>query len=154
MKRIIVIIVSALLLAGVILGIVFGVKACKEKKAEDGNKQVHIEYLQDEYVVGDTAIVRVVVFSDIEFKSIKYALNNGAEVDMVSKTGESKDHDMYKAGNGKYYIDTQVEIIDISSLTVGDYSVRFYSYDAENTRYVLNTSPIYFEIVASTSNVA
>ena len=113
----------------VVFGVIFGVKACKENKNNvDGNKQVTIEYLQDEYNAGDTAIVRVIVFSDIEFKSIKYAINNGVEVDMGVKTGESKNHDAFKNGYGKYYIDTQVELLDISALTTGDYSIRFYTY--------------------------
>ena len=153
MKRWLIIVISAILLAGVVFGVIFGVKACKENKNNvDGNKQVTIEYLQDEYNVGDAAIVRVIVFSDIEFKSIKYAINNGVEVDMSVKTGESKNHDAFKNGYGKYYIDTQVELLDISALTTGDYSIRFYTYDAENTRYVLNTTPIYFQVVAT--NVA
>ena len=153
MKRWLIIVISAILLAGVVFGVIFGVKACKENKNNvDGNKQVTIEYLQDEYNAGDTAIVRVIVFSDIEFKSIKYAINNGVEVDMGVKTGESKNHDAFKNGYGKYYIDTQVELLDISALTTGDYSIRFYTYDAENTRYVLNTTPIYFQVVAA--NVA
>ena len=149
MKKILIIVISAILLALGIWGVVALAKTVNNKKAEA--KTFTCMYLDDKYVEGDTIIFRVVYFSDIEITSVKYTIDNSAEKSTTVVTGEAKDHENY-AGKGKYYVDTKVEIIPSEDLSIGKHLVDFYGYDGEDTRYVFNKDFIVFEIVAQTQN--
>lgn len=150
MKKIIIAILSTLLLVGIVGGTVWGVTSCNKKKDEDTSiKNVQIMYLNDEVAQGDLQTFRIVVFSDVKLSAITYKLNNGSEISTTVKTGESKEHEMYKAGSGKYYVDTQVETIATSSLTLGKQMFEAFAYDEEGTRYILSNEVTIFEVVAS-----
>ena len=107
--------------------------------------------MEDEIAQGDMQLFKIVAFSDVKLTAIVYKLNNGSEVSTTVKTGESKEHDEYKVGVGKYYIDTGVEIIQTGSLSIGSQIFEAFAYDEEGTRYILSTEPVIFKVVAAST---
>lgn len=148
MKKILIGILIALLAIGGTIGVIFGVKACKENKENVHNITCDITLLEDSYAKGDLVMFKVIVTADVELTSLSYRLNNGDAVSMKVKTGESKDLDE-KVGDGKYYIEANVEMIDTADMTEGYYNIVFQSGDAEGTTYKV-AGPFMFELVAVT----
>lgn len=150
MKKALIIIISIVLLACIIGGIVWGVSSCKKAK-EESPVNVNLTLMEDEIAQGDMQLFKIVAFSDVKLTAIVYKLNNGSEVSTTVKTGESKEHDEYKVGVGKYYIDTGVEIIQTGSLSIGSQIFEAFAYDEEGTRYILSTEPVIFKVVAAST---
>ena len=114
---------------------------------------VHIEYLEDrnEYTKGQLIVYSIYAFSDIEFKQIKYSINNASEVNLTCKTGNTSDHKKKHDGAGKYYIDAGGQAISTDNLDAGNYVITFYGYDVNNTRYELTPNAIPFKIIPGTN---
>lgn len=149
MKRWIIIIISILLAVGIGFGVFFGIKSCNDKDASNPNKtEYEISLISDSYAVGDTVVYRVLVCSDVQMERMVYVLNNGEEQTITCKTGESKDA-KDTVGKGKYFIDTDTEVLDSTSMTAGYYTLVFYTYDAEGTRYAINADPVIFKLTVS-----
>ena len=117
-----------------VLGISIGVKSCSKEEDNKNNITAQVTLLEDEYAISDIAMFRYVLTSDVELTKMTYVLNNGTEVIMTVKTGESSELEDAE-GSGKYYIDTGVEMINTADMTAGNYVIEAYAYDAENTRY-------------------
>lgn len=145
MKKILSIILAAVVIVGVALGVFFGVKSCSNTDANGTTYKV--SHIKDEYDVGDNLVVRVLVTSDVEMTKMTYVLNNGTETAFTVKHGESKDAED-TVGKGKYYIDTDVVIIDTSEMSAGWYTLVIYTYDANQSRYVVTAKPIIFKLNA------
>ena len=154
MKRWIIIIVAALAVIGIGLGIFFGVRAANNNNKVDDAKNTSIMYLQDKdtFAAGENVVVRIIKSSDKQMTKVAYSLDAGAEVDFSCTTGESKDV-KETVGNGKYTVDTGIELISTAELSAGWHTIVFYSYDAEDTRYVITSTPILF-YVSGTSTAA
>lgn len=149
MKKFIAILLSIILIGGIVTGIVFGVKACNDKKADGNNTVSEMLMLKDEYTVGDKIIFDFYVYSDVQFKSITYSLNNGTEQSITgATTGESTAHEHYRKG-GKYFIDTGATIIETDDMTAGYYTLVFYCADAENVKYQVPSKPYLIKLKAA-----
>ena len=150
MKKVLAVILAIILIGGIVTGIVFGVKACKEKEDPAGNNTVsNMLMLKDEYTVGENIIFDFIVFSDVQFKTITYSLNNQSEQSITgATTGESANHDQYRRG-GKYFIDTGAQIIDTSDMAAGYYTLIFYCSDAENAKYQVPSKPYLIKLNAA-----
>lgn len=134
MKKFLIILLCVILAVGAGLGIFFIVRAANNKK-DTNNTSANMKLLQDEYVIGEKIIFDYFVFSDVQYKRITYSLNNGSEQTLTGfKTGESKEHEEYRSGSGKYYIDTMAQIIDTTEMDAGYYTLVFYVYDADEAR--------------------
>ena len=148
MKKVLLWILIAVLAVGAGVGIYFGVKAIKDKNSEE--IAVKVEYFEDTYVVGDSIVYRVLVNDAKEHVRMTYSINNGEEVEITSTHGEVKE-DKHKVNNAKYYIDSGNEILDSTDLGAGTYIVKFYVYDSAETRTVVPTDTIMFEIKTATA---
>ena len=148
MKRWIFIVIAAVILIGAVLGIVLGVKSCKDKKESVATNAYKIYYLQDKYQVGETIVLRVNLTSDKQITAISYVVNNGEERSFTIDYGESKNASE-KIGSGKYYADTGTEILPTDQLGEGWYTFMFYATEADGTRHVLTKEPKLIQIVAS-----
>lgn len=133
MKKFWIILLCVILAVGAGLGIFFIVRAVNGKG--ENNTTANMKMLQEEYVIGENIIFDYYVFSDVQYSRISYSLNNGSEQSITgAKTGESKDHEEYRSGAGKYYIDTMAQIIDTSEMDAGYYVLVFYVYDEAEAR--------------------
>lgn len=150
-KSVLVAILSAILAAVVAVGAMFLYFDFNKKKTNI-KFSCSIDYLQSEYTVGDEIIYRFVVYSDIELKTLKYKLANGAEqtVDNV-KFGQTKELSEVKGEVGKYFADTKVQIIQTTELPDGYYTLVFFGYDQDNTRYEITSEPYSFKLVAASA---
>lgn len=153
MKKIIIIIVAALIVVGGTLGIIFGVRSCNNKKAENVNNTVeHVQMLKQEYKKGEKIIFNFYVYSDVEFVSISFKLNNGSEQSVSgATTGESADHENYDGKGGKFYIETGAQVVDSADLELGWYTVIFECKAKDGATYKVPATPYMFEVVAPTT---
>lgn len=125
------------------LGIAIGVKSCSDKTTENKNNiTAEVSLLDEKYAIGDIVMFRYVVTSDVELTKMTYVLNNGTEVVMTVKTGEASELED-KVGSGKYYIDTGVEMINTEDMTAGNYVIKAYAFDAEETRYDFDVAHVF-----------
>ena len=150
MKKVIIGILIVVVLALASVGIVIGVRSCKDKV--DGKNVIQSErtLIESKYAIGDIAMFRIRATSDVEMTRMTYKLNNGNEVELTVKTGLSEDmEDSF--GKGKYFIDTGVEMIDTATMTAGNYVIAWYIYDADETRYDF-TERFVFEVAAVQTN--
>lgn len=154
MKRWIIIIVAALTVIGIGLGIFFGVRAANNNNKVDDAKNTSIMYLQDKdtFAAGEDVVVRIIKSSDKQMTKIAYSIDAGVEKDFTCTTGESKDA-KESVGNGKYTVDTGIELISTAELSAGWHTFMAWTYDAEDTRYVITSTPILF-YVSGTSTAA
>ena len=146
MKKFFIGLLIVIIILGAALGIVLGVKSCNKN---ENNIESEFSLFEEKYAIGDIVMFRYVVTSDVELTRIVYVLNNGSEVEMTVKTGLTKDLEN-APGDGKYYIDTGIEMIDTESMTVGNYVVKAYAYDADENKYNFDT-PHVFELVAAST---
>ncbi len=154
MKRFLVILVSLLVALAIGLGVFFVVDSCQNKKDDGENKHnvaFEQEFLEETYAQGDLIMLRGIATADVEFTGMTYTINNASEVSMTVKSGESADVEDELPGNGKFYVDSGIEMIDTTDMEVGYYVLAFYAQDEDGTRYKLG-EPQIFEIVASTNN--
>ena len=151
MKKIIIILLAVLLAAGATIGIVFGVKSCNNKVGEN-NTVENVQMLKDEYKKGEKIIFNFYAYSDVEFISISFKLNNGSETTISgATTGESSEHENYQGKGGKYFIETGAQIIESSDLELGWYTLVFECKAKDGATYKIPTTPYMFEIVAPTT---
>lgn len=147
MKKLLSIILAAVVIVGVALGVFFGVKSCSNSTDANGTTY-KVSHIKESYNIGDNLVVRVLSTSDVEMTKMTYVLNNGTETAFAdAKHGESKDAEE-TVGKGKYYIDTDVVIIDTSEMSEGWYTFVIYTYDANQSRYVITAKPIIFKLNA------
>lgn len=153
MKKIIVIIVAVLLVVGSTLGIIFGVRSCNKKKSENINNTVeHVQMLKQEYKKGEKIIFNFYVYSDVEFVSISFKLNNGSEQAISGAiSGESADHENYNGKGGKYFIETGAQIVESADLELGWYTIIFECKAKDGATYKVPTVPYMFEVIAPTT---
>lgn len=128
MKKILITVLIVLLSAGAIIGAGFGINACVQEKKKSGGIYKTISYIEEEYSADDTMVFKVVAQSDKAITAVKYTIDNGTETAVTSKTGETKNNDGLKERNGAYYLDSGIEIVDISELTAGTHVATFYLY--------------------------
>ncbi len=148
MKKIIIFILIALIAVGVGFGVYALVSKNNTYKDNKDNLTARIDLLEDEYAVGEKMILRIIATADVQFTSLKYAINNGEEVALNVTTGKSADLDK-AIGSGKYYVDSGAEIIDTTSMTAGYYTLVIYAYDANEARYVITADPIVFRLTST-----
>ncbi len=135
MKKIIIGILLVVIGALAAVGIGMAIKSCNEKAEENKNNiTCTVTLLEDEYAKGDTVMFRCEVTADVELTSLVYVLNADDDVAVTVKTALTEDVENAK-GDGEYYIDSGVEMIDTTDMNVGNYSIQFYGLDAEGTRY-------------------
>lgn len=151
MKKIILWIVIAVLAIGAIVGVTFWIVSATKKADDDNpNNTSHVvRMLEDKYNTGEKIIFDLDVFSDLEFKSLSYKLDNAASVTFTgTETGESVDHEEYKKDLGKYFIDTGAQIIETEGMSEGYHTVVFYGTIADGTVYQINNTPYIVQIIA------
>ena len=146
MKKFFIGLLIVIIILGAALGIVLGVKSCNKN---ENNIDSEFSLFEEKYAIGDIVMFRYIVTSDVELTRMVYVLNNGSEVEMTIKTGLTDDLEN-APGDGKYYIDTGVEMIDTESMTVGNYVVKAYAYDAQENKYNFD-KPHVFELVAAST---
>ena len=149
MKKIILWIVVAILAVGAVVGAMFGIKyLVNNKNNANENNTVHVaRMLETSYNKGENIIFDLDVFSDLQFTSISYKLDNTASVTLSAKTGNAEDHEDAQ-GKGKYFIDTGAEIIETEEISEGYHTLVFYGTIADGTVYQINETPYIFQIVA------
>ena len=150
MKRLITILIVVILAMAIGVGAFFGIKSCQDKETANPNNTRHkISLISDSYNVGDTVVYRVLVCSDVQMERMVYVLNNGEEQTIGCKKGESKDAED-TVGTGKYFIDTDTEVLNSDDMVAGYYTLVFYAYDAEGSRYAINgDNPVLFRLNAN-----
>lgn len=141
------VLIAVLVASSVVL--VFTLKKNDSDKDKNNTSYV-MEYLQGEYDVGDYIVYRFTVYSDIEFVALSYKVGMLEEQQINNvKTGESSDLTSAPKDAGKYYADTKVQVIDTFDFEEGYYTVIFYGYDEDNTRYQITGEPYLLELVAA-----
>ena len=151
MKKVIGFIIAIVVSIGATLGLVLGIQACNNKKENTADyiKVEVMDSLEDTYTVGDMIVFNYYVYSDIEFVSLTYKINNGeAQNPEGFKCGEAVDHKKYDGEDGKYFIDTGAQVIDSSDMPVGVYTIILEGTAKDGGVYRLNKTPYIFEIVA------
>ena len=147
MKKLFLALIALLLVAGIAIGIYFWVRPSKDNP---GNVTYKVDLIESKYTVGDKIIFRASATADVQLTSMTYTLNNGSETEISVKAGESEDADEV-VGKGKYYINTGAQIIETAEFTPGYYTLVIYAYDADETRYIITSEPIVFELSATKS---
>ena len=138
MKKILIGILVGILIAGVIVGAGFGINAAvKANKKVEGVKVVET-LLEDEYKSGDKAAYKLTLQADdAAITSVKYRIDSGTETSVSNATtGETKDNKKLNVKNGKYYLDTGVQTLELTSLSVGTHVIEFIQYQGETTKIV------------------
>ena len=149
MKKIILWIVIAVIAIGATVGATIWIISATKKNDENPNNTEHVaRMLEENYNSDEDIIFELEVFSDLQFTSVSYKLDNGSPVTMSAKTGNSEDHDDAQ-GKGKYFIDTGAEIIDSTSVGgEGYHTLVFYGTIADGTVYQINATPYIFHVAA------
>lgn len=152
MKRWIIIVVAILAAVAIGLGIFFGVRAANQNNVVDDAKNTEIRYVQDKdsFSSGETIVIRVLKSSEKQLTKMTYSIDAGTEKEFTCTSGESKDA-KETVGNGKYTIDTGTELISTTDLNGGWHTLVIYAYDAENTRYIVTSTPILFQITGAST---
>lgn len=149
-KKIIAIVVSSVVLLGLVLGIIFGVKACKENKAGDGLAQYSsVEYFKEVQVTDRLAVLRAYAVGE-EFTAITYQIDNQDEVNVNALSGAcNEDWEDYEEDyKDLRYIDTSVLTIDLAELEAGDHILKIFVYNGEEKEQIFKTT---FELKATTA---
>ena len=145
MRKVILGLLAIVLVALMTLVVVSCVPSCKNDNANNAIVS-ELTLIEDTYAIGDIAMFRVRATSDIEMTRVTYKLNNGNEIEVSVKKGLAKNMSG-KFGDGTYYIDTGVEMLDTAKMPAGNYVIAWYIYDDNNTRYDF-TNRYVFEIVS------
>lgn len=150
-KSIIAWFVGIIVLAGIIVGTVFGIKACKENKAGDGlAKYSTVEYFEDVQVEDTLAVIRAYAVGE-NFTAITYQIDNEDEVKVNGAITDEADED-WSEYTSDYkdlrYIDTRVITIDLSELEAGDHILKIFVYDGEEKEQIFKAT---FELKAATA---
>lgn len=148
MKKWLIIIASILLVAIMAVSAFFIVRAVR--KNENEGPKYEVLHLEGSYTVGDTIVLRVKMTSDKELVKMTYALNNGAETNFTVESGKTEDVSGMP-GDGENYLDTGTELLSTDSLAEGWYTLVIYAYDAEDTRFVVTSSPLLFQVKAAST---
>lgn len=152
MKKVIIAIIVVLVIAGIGFGIFAGVQSCNagsgvQSVDVSAKTQSRFTQLESEYAIGDPIAFRVEVTSNTKFTKMTYSLNNGVDVSVTVKTGETQEMGN-PFGNGKYFIDSGTEIIESDNLTAGYYTLVVKVHDDEGTTVQIG-EPRLIKIVAS-----
>lgn len=145
MKKILIGILVGILIAGAIVGAAFGIRALVLKNKKVEGIKVEATLLENQYKSGSKMAFKIVLQADTAIDSIKYRIDHGAETAIESTTGESKDNKELNAKKGKYYLDTGVQTVELTSLSVGTHVVEFVEFAGE-TSVIVHTHV--FKIVA------
>lgn len=137
MKKVIIVLISMLLAIGAVVGAVSVFNSCSthsqlQSAGDSARTLSRLTYLESEYNVGDPIPFRLEVTSNTKFTKMTYSLNNGTDVSVTVKTGETQEMDN-QFGNGKYFIDSGTEIIETDNLQAGYYTIVFKVHDDEGT---------------------
>lgn len=135
-KKVIIGILIVVILAGIGVGIYFGVSAKKKNDSAVDGEVFQTLYLQDEYVKGEKIVFKTVSQADKAYTSMKYAIDSGEETALTVKTGETKDNDALDAKDGDYYVDSGVQTLETTDLQVGTHVLTVYVYH-DTTRVIL-----------------
>ena len=122
-KKVGIAVLVLVILAGIGVGTFFIVKAVKNKKTPDGVVYSY-RYIEDEYFAGEKMVLEVVAQDKTAFTSMKYTIDSGEETTLKATTGESKNNPQIEEKNGEFYIDSGVQVIDISALDVGTHVIK------------------------------
>ena len=104
----------AILAVGACIGAFYIGKWYGKTKQEptEGNTTYKVQYLQESYVQGEFIVFEITATSDVKFTALSISVDNEEEQELIVKTGESKDLEKdEKAGNGKYFIKSEVKTI-------------------------------------------
>lgn len=134
-KKVLIGILIVVVLAGIGVGIFFGVKAAKDKKPVNG-ENFSTDYLEDEYVKGEKIVLKTVSQSDKAYTSMKYAIDSGEEKSLDVTVGETKNNAELNAKKGDYYIDSGTQTIETTDLQAGTHVLTVYVYH-DTTRVIL-----------------
>lgn len=124
-KKIGIAVLVLVLLAGAATGIYFGVTAAQEAKEPKG---IHytMDYMEDEYVIGDKMVLRITAQDDVAFTSMKYTIDSGEDESLTVTTGETAENTKLDEKDGKYFIDTGIEVINTTGMKAGTHVVQIY----------------------------
>ena len=154
MKKALIFILVVILILGAGVGVFYlgrwTAKPKNEPEITEGNTTCKVQYLKDSYVQGESIVFEATVTSDVELTSLSFSVDNEEDETLAVKTGESKDlAEENKVGSGKYFIKSEVKIIDTTDLPAGWYPVVVKAADAKGNVYVLTTKPILVQITAA-----
>lgn len=143
-KMLVAIAVTAVTVTGLGLGIFFGVRAIRNKKAATAAAAtaaataeadvLEISYLESEYTVGDSLVFKIVKTDKKTKTAVKFTIDNG---ELQSTTATVK-----KNADGTSTIDTGVEAFALTDVSAGDHLLTFYVYENETKREQLGESKI------------
>lgn len=124
-KKILIGIVVVVLLAGIGVGTYFIVKSVKDKKTPDGVVYSN-KYLEDTYFVGEKMPVEIIAQDKTAFTAMSYTIDSGEQTTFETTKGESENNPQLDKKNGEFYIDTGVQVLDISELNIGTHVFKVY----------------------------
>lgn len=152
MKKLFIWLLAIVLIAGACVGTYFLGKAVAHRPVVEttkGNTTYKVKYLTDSYVQGESLVFEIIATSDVKFNALKFSVDNGADEALSVKTGETKDLSKDdQVGSGKYFIRSEVKIIDTTDFDAGWYPVVVKATDAEGSVYVLTAKPILVQVTA------
>ena len=96
----------------------------------------NVLYFKDTQYRNNDAVIQVYAVGD-SFTKITYKIDNGSEIEFSGAVIDTvkKDWEFYdKAFEGKKYIDSRVQTIDLSSYEVGDHFISIYVYEGSSTK--------------------
>ena len=131
-KKVLIGILIVVVLAGIGVGIYFGVKAAKDKKTPDGVVYSH-NYLEDTYFVGEKMPVEIVAQDKTAFTAMSYTIDSGEQTTFETTKGESENNPQLDKKNGEFFIDSGVQVIDISELNIGTHVLKVYITQESNS---------------------
>ena len=124
-KKVLIGILIVVVLAAIGVGTFFIVKSVKDKKTPDGVVYSH-NYLEDTYFVGEKMPVEIVAQDKTAFTAMSYTIDSGEQTTFETTKGESENNPQLDKKNGEFYIDTGVQVIDISELNIGTHVFKVY----------------------------
>ena len=137
MKKILIGILVGILIAGAIVGAGFGINAAVKKNKKVDGVKVTETLLEEQYKSGEKAAFKLTLQADEAITSVKYRIDSGEETSVTNATtGETKDNKKLNVKNGKYYLDTGVQTLELTSLSVGTHVIEFIQYQGETTKIV------------------
>ncbi len=141
MKKFLIGLIIALLIVGIAVGAVFGIKALKEK--DTAKDDVNIEYvnqIRDKYTVGGKIVYNMNLQDDKEITAVKYTIDHGEEVTIDGSAGLTEGNEDYDQSKGDYYYETGDQIISLTDLEEGTHVLTFYMYqDTVRTEISVHT---------------
>lgn len=146
MKKILVYVLIALLVVAVGLALYFGIKS-KKNDNETRLAGVEVQYLDSTYNENGKMIYKVTIQRDETIESVKYSIDNAEEIEIDGQIGEAKNNKSFDAKNGKYFFESETDMISLTDLSEGTHLLNIYAYNDASERVECYTTT--FKIVSA-----